>query len=689
MSIPSQCNCILERIFDRGFGSFSFEEKLKVVQGDPSRIPIIGLETKTKRCVRHFNVNLYRENVFLCGCNHTKKLYCWPCVLFSTEQSTWSHYGFDDLNNFHKSYKRHTATTSVNHILCLKQMKQFGKNRIEDGMNSQRKVAINTHNKTVKKNRKIVGCLVRVACFLSKQGLAFRGHNEKSSSTNRGNYVELVNEFAELDDDLMEHLENSTVFSGLSSDIQNDIITSISDKVLRDIKEEISKAQFVSIILDETTDVSTKSQFSHVLRYVTEDGEVKERFICFTDVSKDRTANGLYDDIVHFLNEMGCGEKLIAQTYDGASVMSGQHNGLQAKIKENYNNAIFIHCYAHKLNLVLSQSVNHISECKIFFTTLSAFGSFFNKSTSRSSALNEEVQKRFPSASPTRWNYNSRIVGNLHQNKDAIMQLLQKMVTNENSSWDAETINGARGLLTTLTQPNLSFLLIVFQKIFAKTTILFNILQTKWTNMQYCLQKLEAFKSDLATLRNQFHIVWSEYAALNLTSRSRRNNDLDEETSFQRLYFSIIDALSVHMSDRFSDYPKLRFMGLFETEKFDSFVENFPEEELQCLRETFGKFFDFVSLKNELSVVYASEDMKLKIFQLFKYIKNEDLTTVFPETFKLLTLILTIPVTSAAAERSFSALKRIKTYLRNTQGEERLSCLALINIESEFIAALT
>lgn len=85
-----------------------------------------------------------------------------------------------------------------------------------------------------------------------------------------------------------------------------------------------------------------KSQFSHVLRYVTEGGEVKERFICFTDVSKDQTADGLYEDIVHFLNEMGCCEKLIAQKYDGASVMSGEHNGLQAKIRETYNDAIFI-----------------------------------------------------------------------------------------------------------------------------------------------------------------------------------------------------------------------------------------------------------------------------------------------------------------------------------------------------------
>ena len=44
---------------------------------------------------------------------------------------------------------------------------------------------------------------------------------------------------------------------------------------------------------------------------------------------------------------------------------------------------------------------------------------------------------------------------------------------------------------------------------------------------------------------------------------------------------------------------------------------------------------------------------------------------------------MTIPVTSATAERSFSVLKRIKTYLRATMGQERLTHLAVLSIERE------
>ena len=45
---------------------------------------------------------------------------------------------------------------------------------------------------------------------------------------------------------------------------------------------------FISIMLDETPDVSCFSQFSVVFRYVNADGIICERFIEFTNVSKDR-----------------------------------------------------------------------------------------------------------------------------------------------------------------------------------------------------------------------------------------------------------------------------------------------------------------------------------------------------------------------------------------------------------------
>ena len=55
---------------------------------------------------------------------------------------------------------------------------------------------------------------------------------------------------------------------------------------------------------------------------------------------------------------------------------------------------------------------------------------------------------------------------------------------------------------------------------------------------------------------------------------------------------------------------------------------------------------------------------------------------IFPNVTKLLTIACTLPITSCEAERAFSTLRKTKTYLRTTMGEERLSGLALMNVHN-------
>jgi len=215
--------------------------------------------------------------------------------------------------------------------------------------------------------------LIDITCFLAKQELAFRGHNEKSNSLNKGNFIETFNLLSSVDDKLKFHISNSTIFTGLSNDIQNDLINSIKNVLILKVKN----SNFLAIITDETTDITKKLQLTTVFRYVNDMG-VQERFIGFSDVSTDRYAKSLADHFFSILPEYICDEnKLVAQTYDGAAVMSGSHNGLQTLIRQKYKNAIYIHFYAHKLNLVLKQSVSNIKECKIFFTNLNGFAVFF------------------------------------------------------------------------------------------------------------------------------------------------------------------------------------------------------------------------------------------------------------------------------------------------------------------------
>lgn len=52
----------------------------------------------------------------------------------------------------------------------------------------------------------------------------------------------------------------------------------------------------------------------------------------------------------------------------------------------------------------------------------------------------------------------------------------------------------------------------------------------------------------------------------------------------------------------------------------------------------------------------------------------------FPNIRQLLLILAVLPVTISTSERSFSTLKRIKSYLRTTMEETRLNGLSLLNI---------
>lgn len=55
---------------------------------------------------------------------------------------------------------------------------------------------------------------------------------------------------------------------------------------------------------------------------------------------------------------------------------------------------------------------------------------------------------------------------------------------------------------------------------------------------------------------------------------------------------------------------------------------------------------------------------------------------VFP-TISVLKILVTLPVSTCTSERSFSTLRRLKTYLRNTTRQERLNGLCMLNIHRE------
>ena len=70
---------------------------------------------------------------------------------------------------------------------------------------------------------------------------------------------------------------------------------------------------------------------------------------------------------------------------------------------------------------------------------------------------------------------------------------------------------------------------------------------------------------------------------------------------------------------------------------------------------------------------------------MFKLLKEKDVLMMLPEFSKVLKIYSVLPISSCEAERSFSALKRLKTYLRSKMGQNRLSSLALMHLERKIV----
>jgi hypothetical protein len=236
---------------------------------------------------------------------------------------------------------------------------------------------------------------------LCKQELSFRGHDKGKGSSNRGNFKELVSLFSKRDVNLKKIVEKDTdsksVFCGTSKTIQSELIDSINYVLNTKIDNEILASTFISWQVDETTDISCKSQLSVIFRFVNS-GKILERFRGFFDVSTGRTAEHLFQLLISKFNKYELKNKLIAQTYDGAAIMASELNGLQAKIKSFAPQAIFTNCYA----------CNSIQQVRIFFSTLSGFSAYFSKSTKRTNVLDAICGNRLHTNAPTRWNYTSR-----------------------------------------------------------------------------------------------------------------------------------------------------------------------------------------------------------------------------------------------------------------------------------------
>ena len=226
------------------------EQRLVVQQNRPK--PKLAIRSHG----RAFRQQWYEKKDWLCGSEVRQGLFCWPCVLFKPRVSTtWTLVGFKNMQGFLSDCQKHEKSKS--HMEAYKMLSTFDvSERVDIIFSRARREEIERFNEEVRQNRVTLTMLSEAVLYLSKQELLFRGHDESSVSLNKGkNYRELLELIAKFDpqferrlhgrlEDSQRGAEGGGTFTGVSSDIQNDIIESI-DLVIQD---EIDKGDMVHFL---------------------------------------------------------------------------------------------------------------------------------------------------------------------------------------------------------------------------------------------------------------------------------------------------------------------------------------------------------------------------------------------------------------------------------------------------------
>ncbi|XP_076906109.1 uncharacterized protein LOC143562079 [Bidens hawaiensis] len=210
---------------------------------------------------------------------------------------------------------------------------------------------------------------VRSTGFLIENSLSFIGHNKSKDSFSKGPFLATLKLISENNPDIGKYmLVNAKKNNKLASpSMQKEIIECFAKEVTKIICKEIKDNVF-GLLVGESSDVSLKEQMAVVVRYVDKLGVVKESFIGIAYVR--------------------------GQSYDGASNMRGEFNGLKALILKDNSSAHCIHCFAHQLQLVIVVVAKKHTGVKTFYEYLAMIVNTVSTSCKRKDMICETKKQR-------------------------------------------------------------------------------------------------------------------------------------------------------------------------------------------------------------------------------------------------------------------------------------------------------
>ncbi|XP_072169903.1 zinc finger MYM-type protein 1-like [Diadema setosum] len=405
-------------------------------------------------------------------------------------------------------------------------------------------------------------------------------------------------------------------------------------------------------MVDGTQDITSTEQESICFRHVDAELRVKEDFVGLYELP-DTTGNTIASVIFDVLTRLSLSHcDLRAQTYDGASNMKGPYNGCQAK-------ALF-------------------------------------KSVASEESTHPATVASVRPLCPTRWLCRLPAIASVLDNYEIILCSLQELST----SGTGETSVKANGLFDRFEKGHTLLGLQMAMKPIAILEQLNSTLQARSANVSGMLEAARIATKEIRSSRSDEEFLGlyeateqkiKEYnlEPLQLPRRRRVPQRLAGEgvqytpdnpkKYYREKYFSFVDNITVQLEDRFDpsksglgDYVQLEEV-LLGTRNDMNIVKRYPELNADALAVQLPMFRHTTGASSLYASVAAYRQMPPEVRALFPQVKA------------IMQLLLVCPVSSSECERSFSTLRRLKTWLRNTMSQQRLNATAVCNVHSEIL----
>ena len=162
------------------------------------------------------------------------------------------------------------------------------------------------------------------------------------------------------------------------------------------------------------------------------------------------------------------------------------------------------------------------------------------------------------------------------------------------------------------------------------------------------------------------------------------------EDFYKNVFNKILSTLTESLSTRFSAIASIvenfEFLWKFNSMSDDQLKEAATRYTLSRLKDISPELVEEMTFLKE--IYKTNFKLPLSPKNLLQEIVTQNLVDLFPNVFISLRIFITLPISAADAERSFSNQKRTKNYLRSTMGQQRLNGLAMLSINSDVARTL-